>query len=178
MAKRKISPPHDEVLPPSVERRKHSRITRLQKPIPDHAGDSGRPWRAHDGLDAMAAHGTIDAAQRQAGERFRNDFRYACLDSLHAVDSRRIPLPLNTANVHLATGHGSANARNRVFKALDALGGPDSPMGSAAWHILGLEWPIKRWALSRNSPAWRVNPRFARRVVIDTLDELKTHYRI
>ena len=178
MSKRKIFPSHDEVVPPSVERRRHGPITRLQKPIPDHAGGRGRPWRAHDGLDAMAAHGTIDAAQRQAGERFRNDFRYACLDSLHAVDPRRIPLQLNTANVHLASGHGSDNARDRVFRALDALGGPHSRMASAAWHILGLEWPIKRWAQSRNSPAWLVDPRIARRVFIDTLNELKTHYRL
>jgi hypothetical protein len=122
----------------------------------------------------MAAHGTIDAAQQKAGERFRSDFRYACLDSLRAVDARRIPLPLNTANVPLASVHGNDNARDRVFKALDALGGPHSPMASAAWHILGLEWPIKRWAQSRNS--LRVDPRIARRVFIDTLDELKTYY--
>jgi hypothetical protein len=178
MAKRKSSPPQDEVLPPSAERRRHGQIARLQKPIPDHAGGSGRPWRAHDGLDAMAAHGTIDAAQRKAGERFRNDFRHACLDSLHAVDARRIPHSLNTAHIHPASGHGSYHARDRVFKALDALGGPHSRMASAAWHILGLEWPIKRWAQSRNSPAWQVDPRIARRVFIDTLNELKTHYRL
>jgi hypothetical protein len=178
MAKRKILPSQNEVLPPSAERRRHGRIVRLQKPIPDHAGGSGRPWRAHDGLDAMAAHGTIDAAQRKAGERFRDDFRRACLDSLHALDARRIPLPLNSAYPRLASGHGSDDAKRRVFKALGAVGGPNSRMGSAAWHILGLEWPIKKWAQSRNSPTWRIDPRIARRVFIDTLDELKKHYRL
>jgi hypothetical protein len=39
------------------------------------------------------------------------------------------------------------DARRRLGKALDALGGLGSPAGSCVWHVVGLQRSIREWAL-------------------------------
>ena len=38
-------------------------------------------------------------------------------------------------------------ARERVARALNALGGHGSPAGSCVWHVIGMQTSIREWAL-------------------------------
>ena len=40
-------------------------------------------------------------------------------------------------------------ARERIVRAMDALGGADSPAGSAVWNVVGCERSIREWAALR-----------------------------
>ena len=42
----------------------------------------------------------------------------------------------------------------RVAKALDALGGLESPAGSCVWHVVGLQRSIREWAMRRSIREW------------------------
>ena len=39
------------------------------------------------------------------------------------------------------------HARGQVHKTLEALGGFSSPAGSCVWHVVGLQWSVREWAL-------------------------------
>ena len=39
------------------------------------------------------------------------------------------------------------DARRRVGKALDALGGLGTPAGNCVWHAVGLQRSIREWTL-------------------------------
>ena len=119
---------------PSLQRRGHDRIVRLEKTIVDAGGGIGRPWHVEDTLGIMVGAGSIDFAMKQAGERFHDEFRRAALDPLYAADPARIPVQLNTARVW-AGGRGSERSRMAVIAALEAVGGLHSPGGSCAWHV-------------------------------------------
>jgi len=47
----------------------------------------------------------------------------------------------------LEPGEVQAEARKRVWRALQAVGGIASPAGSCLWHVAGCEWTVKDWAL-------------------------------
>ena len=38
------------------------------------------------------------------------------------------------------------DARRRVARAMDALGGHGSPAGSAVWFVVGLEMSLREWS--------------------------------
>jgi hypothetical protein len=92
----------------------------------------------------MLANGTITADMHDAGQVFRSAFRAAALDPLRAMPLLRVPA---------ATGEPlterTAAARQRVARALEALGGSASPAGSCVWHVVGCELSIREWATLR-----------------------------
>lgn len=50
------------------------------------------------------------------------------------------------------TGVGSmtdaqVGARERVFCALDTLGGMGSPAGACVWHVVGLQASLREWSI-------------------------------
>ena len=85
--------------------------------------------RVVDSLARMRQAGTIDAPMLDAGREFQRSSILAQFD------------PLQLA------------VRNRVHRALLALGGHDSPAGSCAWHILGCGQSVREWALRQAGPA-------------------------
>jgi hypothetical protein len=42
--------------------------------------------------------------------------------------------------------HGAEAARRQVAAVLRPLGGHQAQLGSAVWHVLGLEWSVSAWA--------------------------------
>ena len=88
----------------------------------------------------MLQRGTITKDAAIAADQFRQAFRIAALDPLRAADMARVPG---------GRGHGGSEpptwARKRVNEAIAALGGQSSLVASCLWHVIGLEWSIRRW---------------------------------
>src|SRR3954452_19074610 len=120
---------------PTAERLRHGSIERLDRAIADTQGNASRPYRAIDTLAVMERRGSITAGMRQAGEDFRARFTTAQLDPLRALDLSQLRLGDRPSR----GGDEGPDlrieaARNAVWRAIRALGGPASPAGSCVWH--------------------------------------------
>jgi hypothetical protein len=173
-----VSPP-ELGASPTEERQQHGVVERLDRPIADDVGGSARPYRAVDTLAAMERRGSITAAMRQAAEDFRTRFVTAQLDPLRALDYSR---PRDGRN---GRSRGSAgepglrveSAREHVWRAVVAVGGPGSPGGSCLWHVVGWERSLKEWALEQGWNGRRVSQETASGILIGALGALETHYQ-
>jgi hypothetical protein len=68
------------------------------------------------------------------------------------------------------------DARRRVGKALDALGGLGSPGGSCVWHVVGLQRSIREWALREGWGGKLVRVEQAKGILVAALGMLVKHY--
>jgi hypothetical protein len=68
-------------------------------------------------------------------------------------------------------------ARERVWRAIVAVGGPRSPGGSCLWHVIGWERSIKEWALEQGWNGRRISQEAASGILISALGALEAHYR-
>jgi hypothetical protein len=133
---------------PGPDRRQHDPVRRMTKPIVDADGGIGRPHRVVDTLEAMEAAGTITQAQRDAGERFREDFALGQLDALQCAKLDRVGMgtmmhgPQSGATV----GQAAERARVRVWDQIRAVGGIASHGGSCLWYVLGWQQSLRQWA--------------------------------
>jgi Domain of unknown function (DUF6456) len=162
-----------DIVAPSSERAQHGAVERLPKPIADDAGSVARPYRAIDLLAAMERRGAITASMRQAGEDFRRAFQRAHFDPLHAADLKRVP-----GGYVGDEGPGLCvqAAREKVWRAICAVGGLASAGGSCLWHVVGLERSIKEWALEQGWAGRRLSQETASGVLIAALGALETHF--
>ncbi len=111
--------------------------------VQDVDGSLGFPLFTLNCLDRMERSGAITAEMRAAGERFAATFQRAGLDGLKAADIGRIPrgaagggdLPI-----------GNERARRVIAAVIAALGGHGALVASCVWHVLGLEWSVRKWA--------------------------------
>lgn len=163
-------------LAPTPERHNHGLIERLDRPIGDESGRPARPYRAVDTLAAMERRGSITAAMRQAGEDFRARFATAQLDPLRAFDIAR-PRSGNRFGFSSRDEPGLRieSARERVWRAIVAVGGPGSAGGSCLWHVLGWERSLKEWALEQGWSGRRVSQETASGILIAALGALESH---
>jgi hypothetical protein len=167
----------EPAIPPTGERRRQGEIERLARPIADESGRPARPFRAVDTLTVMERRGSITIAMRQAAEDFRIQFAAAHLDPLHAFDYRQ-PRSGGTgfADRGVAKGFRVENARDHVWRAIAAVGGPRSPGGSCLWHVVGWERSIKQWAIEQGWNGRRVSQEAASGILISALGALEAHY--
>jgi hypothetical protein len=86
-----------------------------------------------------------------ASRRRRSSFQLAALDALKAADVSRVPMPPGMAAGDPSSAH--ERCRRQVSAAMVALGGAGSIAASAIWHICGLEWSVRRWAISARRPS-------------------------
>jgi hypothetical protein len=142
---------HSDIVGPTAERRRHGLVERLDKAIADTAGGVARPFRNVDTLAAMERRGTIAPGMRQAGEQFRNLFRVARLDPLHAASLMRVSIGTGGSD----TTTRALAAREKLWRAICAVGGLASAGGACLWHVIGFEQTLKEWALSTR---WRGRP--------------------
>ena len=163
------------IVEPTAQRLAKGGVTRMDRTVRDAEGGIGRPWESLETLTAMLARGSITPPMWRAGEKFHDEFRLASFDGLFASDPTRIPVRLNTTPVWIDKA-GSEAARLAVLSALDALGGVQSPGGSCAWHVLGLETTLKTWALTRGWAGRRIDKMVATGILIADLGILKSHY--
>jgi hypothetical protein len=126
------------------------RVRRVREPGPE--GKTVLPLRAVDTLQRLHKAGTITDAMLEAGRRFERAFAEAGLEPLRAASLERIA---GGDRGDLGVGHARLQARRRLHRDFDALGGVGSPAGSCLWQVLGLGRSLRAWALGRG---WRGRP--------------------
>jgi hypothetical protein len=139
-------------LDPTAERLRHGRVERLAEQIEDVDGRPSAPPRAIDCITSLYQRGVITKEQLLAAEWFRESFRLAQLDPLRAPDLARVP---GRAYREVMPGAAALRAQRQVQVMIGALGGIGRAPGSCAWHVIGLEWSVRRWArewLGVNNP--------------------------
>ncbi|HXP29724.1 MAG TPA: hypothetical protein VN832_01450 [Stellaceae bacterium] len=157
---------------PTPERLAHGLIERAPHAIADEAGRPARPYRAVDTLGLMLRKNTITASMRQAGDDFHALFVIAQLDPLRAPDLRRVPQGVHELPFALR----QEEARKRIWRSLQALGGIGSPAGSCVWHVVGCAWSLKEWALRAGWGGRGISQEAASGVLVGALGVLEAQY--
>ena len=151
-------PKHDDLAKPSRWRLQHGGFS---EPIREADPETGSPVqhrRAVDTLGLMLAHGSITPQMHEAGELFRGLFRAACFDSMSTSQLLQI------------------EARRRVAAALDLLGGHESPCGSCAWFVVGLEFSVREWSMRQGWAGRTVHGPVGQGILVGTLGTLAMHF--
>jgi len=99
--------------------------------------------RTVDSLGKMLKSGTISPEMHDAARDFQAAFILSGLDALRAVPILRIPGVGRAPDL----SDRQLDARRRVHKAMQALGGISSPAGSCVWQVVGLQRSVREWAL-------------------------------
>jgi hypothetical protein len=107
----------------------------------------------------------------EAGQIFRTLFRSAAIDSMPT--SQLIRLRGSTAD---QLSNRQIDARRRVFAAIDALGGHDSPAGSCVWFVVGLEMSVREWSARRGWSGRPVPQPIAGGILVAVLGVLAAHF--
>ncbi len=143
-------------------------------PIRDADPETGTPVRhrrAVDTLGMMLSNGTITPEMHEAGCIFRTLFRSAALDGMST--SQLIRLPGSTAD---QLSNRQLDARRRVFAAMDALGGEDTPAGSCVWFVVGLEMSVREWSARSGWSGRPVSQPIAGGILVAVLGLLAAHF--
>jgi hypothetical protein len=67
------------------------------------------------------------------------------------------------------------DARRRVHKALQALGGISSPAGSCVWHVIGLQRSVREWSMRQGWGGRPVRQEQAQGILVAALGVLAAH---
>jgi Domain of unknown function (DUF6456) len=127
--------------------------------------------RTVDSLGKLLRSGAITEAMYDAGRTFQKDFRFAGLDPVRA---RLMMLPVACGAPDLT--ESQLDARRRVHRALEALGGIGSPAGSCVWHVVGCGCSIREWTLRRGWNERSLDQKEAKGILIAALGMLAGHY--
>jgi hypothetical protein len=133
--------PREDLSQPSKWRLQHGGFSAPIREADPETGSPVQHRRAVDTLGLMLANGSITPQMHEAGCIFRTLFRSAALDGI--ATTQFVRLSGVTADTMSSR---QIDARRRVAKALDALGGHDSPAGSCVWFVVGLELSVREWA--------------------------------
>lgn len=155
---------------PSRFRKQHSLIERANTQIQDSAGNPGAPFRLVTALDFMERNGTISKQDRSGADRFRDDFTVANFATVRAVNYERSSPGQGDFTVR------QMDARRRVSRAMDALGGHGSPGGCCAWFVLGEGLSLKDWAQREGWKGKALKPHTAAGILLGVLGTLASHY--
>jgi hypothetical protein len=129
--------------------------------------------RTVDVLGIMLRSSTISQAMHNAARDFQAAFILANLDSLRALSFMRI----KGAGRALDLNERQLDARRRVHKALEALGGISSPAGSCVWHVVGLQRSVREWAIRQGWGGRPVRQEQAQGILVAALGMLARHSR-
>ena len=124
-----------------------------------------------DSLRKLQRSGGISDAMYDAGRAFERDFQFAGLDPIRA---RPMMLPARGGGGSEVT-EGQLDAKRRVHRALEALGGIGSPAGSCVWHVVGLQHSVREWAMRQGWSGRPVRQEQATGILIAALGMLAVH---
>lgn len=113
--------------------------------------------------------GVITTPLYREGNAFHN-----LVISAHSPDLSAMPLVKVRVDTSVRASFSMPHITNggaleAIERAIRAVGGPDSGTGSALYHVIGLEWPIKRWC---RAVGLEGNPRFASGMLVAGLEVL------
>jgi hypothetical protein len=106
-----------------------------------------------------------------AAKDFETAFIVANLDPLRALPIVRVTGTGREPDLN----ERQLDARRRVHKALQALGGLSSPAGSCVWHVVGLQRSVREWAIRQGWGGRPVDHKAAAGILIAGLGMLAAH---
>jgi hypothetical protein len=127
--------------------------------------------RTVDTLGKMLRAGTIDQAMHDAAKDFQAAFIVANLDPLRALPVLRVPGTGREPGMN----ERQLDARDRVHKMLEALGGISSPAGSCVWYVVGLQRSVREWAIRQGWGGRSVEQKHATGILVAALGILAAH---
>ena len=139
------------------------------------ADPDGRPVVHHrtvDTLGIMLRAGTITQGMHDAARDFQAQFTIARFDVVRCMSLMRVPGGGGPGDFTDA----QVDARRRIAKALDALGGLGSPAGSCVWHVVGLQRSIREWSMRQGWGGRLVRVEQAQGILVAALGVLARHY--
>ncbi|MFZ1413815.1 MAG: hypothetical protein WAS73_04440 [Defluviicoccus sp.] len=139
------------------------------------ADPEGRPVVHHrtvDTLGIMLRAGTITQGMHDAARDFQAQFTIARFDVVRCMSLVRVPGGGGPSDLTDA----QVDARRRLGKALDALGGLGSPAGSCVWHVVGLQRSIREWAMRQGWGGRPVRVEQAQGILVAALGVLAGWY--
>ena len=157
-------------------RAQHLKLCKVRELDPD--GEEVTHHRTVDTLSLMLKARNITQAMHDAAREFHKAFTFACLDRLGAVDLERPVRDSGTGVSQHDLTDAQVGARERVARALDALGGHGSPAGSCVWHVVGRECSIREWALRQGWGGRPVRQESAQGILVAALGVLAKHFGI
>ena len=156
---------------PTRWRLQHGPISAPERIADPETGVPVAVRRAIDTLGQMLDNGSITPEMHEAGQAFRAAFRLAALDPLKARSLVWMP---RTTGERITDR--TLAARENVYRAMDALGGPSSPAGSCVWHVVGCELSIREWAIRHGWNGRRIGHSQAQGILVAALGILAKHY--
>ena len=129
-------------------------------------------YRSSDTLDRMLKSGSIDQAMHDAAGAFQAAFAIANLDPIRAAPLLRVQGTGREPDLN----ERQLDARRRVHKAMQALGGINSPAGSCVWHVVGLQRSVREWAMRQGWNGRPVRQEQAQGILIAALGMLAMHF--
>jgi hypothetical protein len=130
--------------------------------------------RVVDTLGRMLEAGTISPEMHDAARDFQAAFTVACLDNMPTASRVLVQSP--GTNGRRDFTDAQIAAREKVSRALDALGGIGSPAGSAIWHVVGLHCSIREWALRQGWGGRPIKHEHAQGMLVAGLGVLARHF--
>jgi Domain of unknown function (DUF6456) len=134
--------------------------------------------RTVDTLGMMLNSGAITSAMHAAARDFQAAFTIACFDHMPRVNLALMARAPSAAHHVCDLNDAQLAARERVARALDALGGHGSPAGSCVWHVVGMQSSIREWALRQGWGGRPVRQESAQGILVAALGVLTKHYGI
>ena len=127
--------------------------------------------RTVDTLGKMLRSGTITPEMHDAAKDLEAAFIVANFDPLRALPILRVPGSGREPEVN----ERQLDARRRVRKAVQALGGLASPAGSCVWHVVGLQRSVREWVLRQGWGGRPVRQEQAQGILVAALGVLAGH---
>jgi hypothetical protein len=93
------------------------------------------------------------------------------LDPLRALPFLRVPGTGREPDLN----ERQLDARRRVHKLMQALGGISSPAGSCVWHVVGLQRSVREWAIRQGWGGRPVRQEQAQGILVAGLGMLAAH---
>jgi hypothetical protein len=128
--------------------------------------------RTVDSLGKMLRSGTITQEMNDAARDFQASFTIASFDPLRALAILRVPGTGREPELN----DRQLDARRRVHKAMQALGGISSPAGSCVWHVVGLQRSVREWAIRQGWGGRPVRQEQAQGILVAALGMLAAHF--
>jgi len=134
--------------------------------------------RTVDTLGMMLNSGAITPAMHAAALDFQAAFTIACFDSMPRVNLTLMARSPSAAHHVSDLNDAQIAARERVARALNALGGHGSPAGACVWYVVGMQTSVREWALRQGWGGRPVRQESAQGILVAALGVLAKHYGI